>query len=119
MSSERLAAKLIEYARLWSYEPQQVGRQRTRQPVAPGAAWLRWHPVFPRILSVLTGATRYVLHNRISDLQAMAAQHPHVATLARQVPLGAATLDDLEHQGPTGDVWTPLTGGSPKPWTEL
>ncbi|MFD7879699.1 replication-relaxation family protein [Streptomyces sp. NPDC059766] len=119
MSSERLAAKLIEYARLWSYEPQQVGRQRSRQPATPGAAWLRWYPVFPRILFVLTAATPYVLGNRIRDLQAMTAQHPLVATLARHVPLGAATLDDLELQGPTGDVWVPLTGGDPKPWTEL
>ncbi|MFE2566154.1 replication-relaxation family protein [Streptomyces mirabilis] len=119
MSSERLASKLIEYARLWSYEPQPVGRQRSRQPVVPGAVWLRWYPVFPRVLFVLTGASRYVLGNRISDLQAMVAQHPLVGTLARQVPLGAAALDDLELRGPTGDVWVPLAGGEPRPWTEL
>ncbi|MER5924933.1 replication-relaxation family protein [Streptomyces mirabilis] len=119
MSSERLASKLIEYARLWSYEPQLVGRQRSRQPVVPSAVWLRWYPVFPRVLFVLTGASRYVLGNRISDLQAMVAQHPLVGTLARQVPLGAAALDDLELQGPTGDVWVPLAGGEPRPWTAL
>ncbi|MET7725485.1 replication-relaxation family protein [Streptomyces mirabilis] len=119
MSSERLASKLIEYARLWSYEPQPVGRQRSRQSSVPGAIWLRWYPVFPRVLFVLTGASRYVLNNRISDLQAMVAQHPLVGTLARQVPLGAAVLDDLELQGPTGDVWVPLAGGKPRPWTEL
>ncbi|MCX4596815.1 replication-relaxation family protein [Streptomyces sp. NBC_01549] len=119
MSSERLASKLIEYARLWSYEPQPVGRQRSRQSVVPGAVWLRWYPVFPRVLFVLTGASRYVLGNRISDLQAMVAQHPLVGTLARQVPLGAAVLDDLELRGPTGDLWVPLAGGEPRPWTEL
>ncbi|MFJ4428410.1 replication-relaxation family protein [Streptomyces bobili] len=119
MSSERLAAKLIEYARLWSYEPQPAGRRRSRQPIVPGANWLRWYPVFPRVLVVLTAATRYVLDHRISDLQAMVAQHPLVGTLARQVPLGAAILDDLELQGPTGDVWVPLTGGEPRPWTQL
>ncbi|MFF2936370.1 replication-relaxation family protein [Streptomyces mirabilis] len=119
MSSERLASKLIEYARLWSYEPQPVGRQRSRQSVVPSAVWLRWYPVFPRVLFVLTGASRYVLGNRISDLQAMVAQHPLVGTLARQVPLGAAVLDDLELRGPTGDVWVPLAGGEPRPWTEL
>ncbi|MEU8907864.1 replication-relaxation family protein [Streptomyces mirabilis] len=119
MSSERLASKLIEYARLWSYEPQPVGRQRSRQSVVPGAVWLRWYPVFPRVLFVLTGASRYVLGNRISDLQAMVAQHPLVGTLARQVPLGASVLDDLELRGPTGEVWVPLAGGERRPWTEL
>ncbi len=44
MGSERLATKLIEYARLWTYEPQPAGRQRARQ--TSGAAWLRWYPVF-------------------------------------------------------------------------
>jgi hypothetical protein len=49
----------------------------------------------------------------------MAAQHPLVATMARTVPLGAAVLEDLEAQGPTGDVWVPLGGGESRPWTEL
>lgn len=119
MSSERLATKLIEYARLWSYEPQPAGRHRSRQPAVPGAVWLRWYPVFPRVLFVLTGASRHVLDNRISDLQAMATQHPLVAALARHVPLGAAVLDNLELQRPTGAVWAPLAGGTPRAWTEL
>ncbi|MFI1759720.1 replication-relaxation family protein [Streptomyces sp. NPDC020571] len=119
MSSERLASKLIEYARLWSHHSQPTGRQRSRQPAVPGAVWLRWYPVYPRVLFVLTGASRYVLKNRISDLQAMVAQHPHVAALARQVPLGAAVLEDLELHRPTGEVWTPLNGGQPRSWTEL
>ncbi|MEV8597331.1 replication-relaxation family protein [Streptomyces sp. NPDC052012] len=119
MSSERLAAKLIEYARLWSYEPQLAGRQRSRQPTGTGMVWLRWYPVFPRILFVLTGASPHVLHHRISDLQAMTAQHPLVAALATEVPMGAVTLEHLEQRGPTDTVWTPLTGGEPRPWTEL
>ncbi|MFI9772074.1 replication-relaxation family protein [Streptomyces sp. NPDC052415] len=119
MSSERLATKLIDYARLWSYEPQAVGRPRPRQPAPAGAVWLRWYPVFPRVLFVLTGASRYVLGNRISDLQAMVAEHPLVGTLARHVPMGAAILEDLEDQAPTGSVWVPLAGGDPRPWTEL
>ncbi|MGW0332216.1 replication-relaxation family protein [Streptomyces sp. NPDC003011] len=120
MSSERLAVKLIDYARLWSHAPQQPGRRRSRVASAlAGPTWLRWYPVFPRILFVLTGASRYVLDNRISDLQAMVAQHPLVRALARQVPLGAAVLDDLEQHGPTGDVWVPLAGGEPRPWTAL
>lgn len=119
MSSERLASKLIDYARLWSYEPQLVGRNRSRQPALPGPAWLRWYPVFPRILFVLTGGSRQVLDNRISDLQAMVAQHPLVATMARTVPLGAAVLEDLEAEVPAGAVWTPLASGAARSWTEL
>jgi hypothetical protein len=117
MSGERLAVKLIEYARLHQYEAQPAGRRRTAAAAEPG--WMRWYPVFPRLLFVLTGATRTRLEGRISDLQAMASQHPLVTALARQVPLGAAVLEDLEQHGPTADVWTPLAGGAPRPWTDL
>ncbi len=96
-----------------------AGRQRSRQPALAGPAWLCWYPVFPRFLFVLTGGSRQVLDNRNSDLQAMTAQHPLVATMARTVPLGAAVLDDLEAQRPTGDAWVPLGGGESRPWTEL
>ncbi|KUN17565.1 hypothetical protein AQJ11_37495 [Streptomyces corchorusii] len=115
MSSERLAAKLIEYARLWTYEPQTGGRRRQ----AAGPGWLRWYPVFPRVLFVLTGTGRQAMDNRISDLKAMVAHHPLVADMAREVPLGAAILEDLDEGGPTSDVWVPLSGGKPRAWTEL
>lgn len=116
MSSERLAVKLIEYARLFQYEAQPVGRRRQ---ASAGPAWLRWYPVFPRVFFVLTGASRARLENRMSDLQAMVAQHPLVAGLAREVRLGAAVLEDLEEHGPAQDVWKPLIGGNPRPWTGL
>jgi hypothetical protein len=116
MSSERLAAKLIEYARLFQYEAQPVGRRR---PAVTSPAWLRWYPVFPRVLFVLTGASRARLENRMTDLQAMVAHHPLVTDLAREVPLGAAVLEDIEQHGPAQPVWVPLTGGEPRPWTDL
>jgi hypothetical protein len=120
MSGERLAVKLIDYARLWTYQPQPVGRQRPRRPTpAPGPTWLRWYPVFPRLLFALTNASRHVLDGRISDLKAMTAQHPLVAAMGRKVPLGAAVLEDLEEQGATAPVWVPLTGGEPRPWSDL
>jgi DNA-binding HxlR family transcriptional regulator len=119
IGSERLASKLIGYARLWGCEPQLVGRQRSRQPAGAGAVWLRWYPVFPRVLFVLTGASRYVLNNRIGDLEAMVARHPLVRALAREVPLGAVVLEDLEEQGPAADMWVPLAGGERRAWTEL
>lgn len=116
MSSERLAAKLIEYARLWTYAPQSAGRRR--QTAGPG--WLRWYPMFPRLLFVLTGTGRQAIENRISDLKAMVAHHPLVAEMAGEVPLGAAVLEDLDEYSPTSNVWVPLTGGeSARPWTEL
>lgn len=120
MSSERLAVKLIDYARLWSYQSQPVGRPGPRQTTpAPGPTWLRWYPVFPRLLFIRTNASRHVLDGRISDLKAMTAQHPLVATMARHVPLGAAVLEDLEEQGATASVWEPLTDSEPRPWTDL
>ncbi|MFF5303539.1 replication-relaxation family protein [Streptomyces sp. NPDC013161] len=116
MSAERLAVKLIEYARLFQYEAQPLGR---RKPVSAGPAWLRWYPVFPRILFILTGASRSRLSDRISDLQAMVAQHPLVAALAREVQLGAVILEDIEDHTPSAAVWVPLAGGDPRPWTAL
>ncbi|MGW3820015.1 hypothetical protein [Streptomyces sp. NPDC005046] len=60
-----------------------------------------------------------MVRNRISDLQAMASQHPLVADLARNVRLGAAVLEDVEAHGATADVWVPLAGGERRPWSEL
>ncbi|MER5582238.1 replication-relaxation family protein [Streptomyces asoensis] len=116
MSSERLAVKLIDYARLYHLETQSAGRRR---PSPTGPVWLRWYPVFPRILFILTGAPPARLEGRIGDLQAMAAQHPLVAALSREVQLGAAVLEDIERHGPGEAVWAPLTGGRPRPWTDL
>ncbi|MEV6758406.1 replication-relaxation family protein [Streptomyces sp. NPDC051214] len=118
MSPERLATKLIGYARLHTYTPLTPGRRGAQNNPAPG--WQRWYPVFPRILFVLTGAGPRALTNRIEDLQAMATEHPAVAGLARAVPLGAAVLEELEATGPSGPVWTPLAvTGPPRSWTQL
>lgn len=117
MSSERLAVKLIEYARLFRYEAQPVGRRR--QATSAGPSWLRWYPVFPRVLFVLTGASRSRLDDRVSDLQAMVTQHPLVAAFSREVQLGAAVLEDIEEHGLAQAVWVPLGGGEARPWTDL
>ncbi|MEY2248449.1 replication-relaxation family protein [Streptomyces sp. BF23-18] len=120
MSSERLAAKLIDYTRLWSYQPQTTNRRHTGPRTETGPLWQRWYPLYPRILFILTGASPQRLAHRIEDLQDMTAQHPHVAALAREVPLGAATLDDLEAHSPSAAVWIPLAGSpDPRPWHTL
>ncbi|MFE4703110.1 replication-relaxation family protein [Streptomyces sp. NPDC056738] len=120
MSSERLAAKLIDYARLWSHHPPPANRRHPNPRTETGPLWQRWYPLYPRILFILTGASPQRLTRRIEDLQDMTAQHPHVAALAREVPLGAATLDDLEAHSPSAPVWIPLAGSpEPRPWHTL
>ncbi|MFF1717359.1 replication-relaxation family protein [Streptomyces sp. NPDC058268] len=66
MSSERMAGKLIEYARFHLYQPAPVGR-RTAGPGITGPGWMRWYPLFPRVLFILTGASRRTLANRTAD----------------------------------------------------
>jgi DNA-binding MarR family transcriptional regulator len=112
MSSERLASKLMTYGRFLEYAPSPAGaerrgggRVRATEPV-----WQRSYPIFPRVLFVLTDAPRPVLERRIGDLRAMAAGNPLAARMARRVPLGAAVLEDLQSQGPSAAVWTPLDG---------
>ncbi|WP_306432477.1 replication-relaxation family protein [Streptomyces sp. A1136] len=61
MSSERLARKLITYARFHDYTPQPIGRRGTVADQAAMLAWQRTYPRFPRILFILTGAPHYLL----------------------------------------------------------
>ena len=111
MSSERLASKLMTYGRFLEHTPTAVGAgRRSGRAQAPEPVWQRFYPIYPRVLFVLTGASRPVLERRIGDLRAMAAGNPLASRLARKVPLGAAVLEDLQEQGPSVAVWTPLTG---------
>lgn len=120
MSSERLARKLISYARFHDYTPQPVGRRGTVADQAAMLAWQRFYPRFPRVLFILTGAPAASLKRRIDDLRAMTAGHPLVTQLAGQVKLGAAVLEDLEQQGPSSAVWTPLAGPADRrSWMDL
>lgn len=64
-----------------------------------GPAWLRWYPIFPHVLFLLTGAPRTRLTDRISNLQAMTTQHP-------------STTVHPQHCGHPH-------GGEPRSWTEL
>ncbi|GGV45341.1 hypothetical protein GCM10010261_19540 [Streptomyces pilosus] len=66
ISGERLAVKLIAYARLHQYEAQPAGRRR-RAAAEPG--WMRRYPALPHLLFILTGACRTRLEGRINDLQ--------------------------------------------------
>lgn len=106
-SSERLACKLISYARYHNGQAATAGRYAAA--AHPGIAhWQRCYSTFPRILFVLTGAGERALAQRVADLQAMARQHPLVAHLTAQVPVGAAVLERLEEQGTSAPVWSPV-----------
>ncbi|MEU8672716.1 replication-relaxation family protein [Streptomyces anulatus] len=120
MSSERLARKLISYARFHDYVPQPVGRRGTVADQGAMLAWQRFYPRFPRVLFVLTNASPVSLENRIEDLRAMTSGHQLVSRLAGKVALGAAVLEDLEAHGASAPVWTPLSGPDERrSWTEL
>ncbi|MFD8078235.1 replication-relaxation family protein [Streptomyces sp. NPDC059718] len=120
MSSERLARKLISYARFHEYVPQPPGRRGTVADQDAMLAWQRFYPRFPRVLFVLTGAGPDALQRRIGDLRAMVAGHPLVTQLAGHVQLGAAVLEDLEQFGASGPVWTPLAGDRERrSWMDL
>ncbi|UDL96817.1 hypothetical protein [Streptomyces longhuiensis] len=50
----------------------------------------------------------------------MAGEHPALAALAREVPVGAAVLEDLEAHGVHAPVWHALTtDATPRTWTQL
>lgn len=120
MSSERLASKLISYARFHDYTPQPARRRGLIGDQAAMLAWQRFYPRFPRILFILTGASVRTLEQRTEDLRAMTSGHALVATLAAKVSLGAAVLEDLEAHGPSAPVWTPLSGPAERrSWMEL
>ena len=110
MSSERLAAKLVSYARLLDYTPTPPGRRSIGAAQNSTRSWQKYCPLFPRVLFVITNCGDLALAHRIADLRAMATAHPRAAHLVGQVPADVARLEDLETHGPSAAVWTPLDG---------
>lgn len=107
---ERLAAKLVAYARLHSYTPQPAGRRPTAavQELAR-QEWRRSYPLFPRVLFVLDGTGLNGVATRIDALRAAATQ-PAVAAFLRDVPVLAAPLVDVLQHGPSAAAWHPVHG---------
>jgi hypothetical protein len=117
-SSERLAAKVITYARFHSAVPA-AGRQASADQLGL-VPWQRSYPVFPRLLFILTGAGERALAQRVADLGTLVRQHPLTERFADEVPVGAAVLEELEAGGPSSAVWSPLDGRSGRcGWMEL
>ncbi|ANZ13369.1 Replication-relaxation [Streptomyces noursei ATCC 11455] len=117
-SSERLASKVITYARFHNHVS--VSGRREVADVSGMRAWQRTYPVFPRLLFVLTGAGRKALLHRVADLRALVREHPATARFAEEVPSGAAVLEELETQGASAAVWWPLDDRvGRRSWMEL
>lgn len=117
-SSERLASKVITYARFHNHVP--LSGRRGSVDSSGIAPWQRKYPVFPRLLFVLTGAGPRALANRVADLRAMVCEHPLTERFADEVPIGAAILEEMEEHGPSAAVWWPLDGRPGRSsWMEL
>lgn len=109
MGPERLAAKLVSYARLHSYAPIPAVRQRQHPfPEPAQETWRQRYPLFPRLLFVLDGTGPEGVETRISALRAATRGH-ELAAFLRKVPLFATPMTDLLHHGPTAPVWRPIT----------
>lgn len=117
-SSERLASKVITYARFHSHVL--VARRGHWADPSGLRPWQRSYVVFPRLLFVLTGAGPRALAQRVSDLRSMVSEHPLTERFADEVAVGAAVLEELEERGPSAAVWWPLDGRSGRcSWMEL
>ncbi|MFF4838387.1 replication-relaxation family protein [Streptomyces sp. NPDC001315] len=107
MGPERLAAKLGAYERLHRYAAVPVGRRRSFNQEPVEEDWRRRYPLFPRLLFVLDGTGPTGIETRINALHA-AARDLALSGLLRQVPVLAAPLVDLLHNGPSAPVWRPV-----------
>ncbi|MFF4283009.1 replication-relaxation family protein [Streptomyces kronopolitis] len=117
-SSERLASKVITYARFHTHVP--VAGRRGALDTSGIASWQRSYPVFPRLLFVLTGAGPRALAQRVADLRAIVREHPLAERFAEEVPVGAAVLEEIEERGPSAPVWWPLADRQGRcSWMEL
>ncbi|MFI6662962.1 replication-relaxation family protein [Streptomyces sp. NPDC050523] len=108
MGPERLAAKLLAYARLYHYVPTPPGRRRPtmdRPPVRE--EWRKHYPLFPRLLFVLDGTGPAGVSTRMRALYGLTADLALTA-FVRDVLVVAASLADLRSHGPSAAVWRPI-----------
>ncbi|MEW1699325.1 MULTISPECIES: replication-relaxation family protein [unclassified Streptomyces] len=110
MTIARLAQKLHAYAAYHDYAPQPQTAKGTRRPRLQSAmpSWRYRYPVFPRLLLVLTGASKDRLTRRIADLRSLAASDPALTSTALRAAV--TTLDQIQAHGPFEPVFTPVLG---------
>lgn len=94
LSVDRLVAELSRYAQLYratDAEGQQLWRNR--------------YPVFPRVLCLLTGASREALTTRRTFASMLLREHPAMEQARGEVPISFCRLEDLQRKGPFAPIF--------------
>jgi len=99
LPSDKLAAKLARYARLYRFRP------RARKGERPEPAWRAHYPVFPGVVVVFAGLPRAALERRLQLVVGLCASEPQLeSTPAVQIRL--CLLEDLVGAGPFAPIFT-------------
>ncbi|GAB3435136.1 replication-relaxation family protein [Flindersiella endophytica] len=107
MTVARLAAKIDQYARYYTYTP------ATRNAGAASCpAWQEIYPRFPKLLIVLSGKSQEQLETRINDLCAYCHANHRLTALCGVFTVGAVTLERLHRGGAFSVTVTPLLDDS-------
>ena len=101
LPSDRLAAKLARYARLYRFRPR--GQQKGTAEAEP--AWRARYPVFPALLVVFADRPRAALDRRL-DLVAALCRTELDLERAPEVSISLCLLDDLRAKGPFAPIFT-------------
>ena len=109
MSVERLAGKLVAYARYYLYRPTASVPGATVAQTR--AAWQYLYPAFPKIMIVLVRGRAVSLTARLQDLGTLVARAAQAGRLPEQLTVTACTLDDLVEHGPYAPIHTSLATG--------
>jgi hypothetical protein len=94
LSVDRLVAELSRYAQLYR------ATDAEGQPL-----WRKRYPVFPRVLCVLTGASREALTTRRTFASMLLREHPAMAQARGEVAVSFCRLEDLQRKGPFAPIF--------------
>jgi hypothetical protein len=94
LSVDRLVAELSRYAQLYR------ATDAEGQPL-----WRDRYPVFPRVLCVLTGASREALTTRRTFASMLLRDHPAMAQARGEVAVSFCRLEDLQRKGPFAPIF--------------
>lgn len=94
LSVDRLVAELSRYAQLYR------AIDAEGQPL-----WRNRYPVFPKVLCVLTGASREALTTRRTFASMLLREHPAMTQARGEVSISFCRLEDLQRKGPFAPIF--------------